>query len=426
MPVTTQSTPQPVTSRAIDADRADERVVFVSDLHLSTSGFGEPTGRPSPAGATDAFTALVERVRSATGPGRPRLVLLGDTLELLDPHFARVGARIPTAESRLRAVAEANPVVFDALRDAIDSGVRVEVVAGNHDAELAFPSVQRSFTEILLSRDATQSIAFHPWIYYVPGVVYAEHGNQYHDLNAFGSPLAPSLIDDPERLDHPVGAFIDASLREARVARTGRSSREPAERIAAAATVTRGLARYVGSVAASRNARARERATRGVKLDRYADEIGLSRASVREIDALSRRGAMAIGLRAAVYVAGRVRRSVGFGARARVGHEVTGYRPEYLYAAAAAIHDILRRRREEVPLYVFGHSHVAERVPLPAAIGNPELLGTGTWTAQGPAAADLPARTGRFPWVEIERRDDGVSGRVRVWDTVAGREAVLA
>lgn len=424
-----EPTPNGVAAREPSRDAPDERFVILSDLHLTESGFGEPTGDPVSPNASEAFAALVEHMRSRTADGtRTRLVLLGDTLELVDPRLSRFGARIPPVGSRLRAIAEANPSVFRALRSAIEGGLELDVVPGNHDAELAFPSVQACFREVVApgAGDTTDAIIFHPWIYYVPGVLYAEHGHQYHDVNAFASPLEPSLADDPEDLDHPIGAYVDASLRDARTARRTRPMRAPAaDGILLAATVVRGLVRYGTSAVAFRNARRRRREERRAILDRYADAIALARPSLRAIDALSRRGVLAVGSRVATYGLEWLRRSIPLGGRSGL-RTSTGYRPEYLYAAAAAIDEILCRRGEEVPMYVFGHSHVVERVAVRTRAGAADLLGTGTWTSQGPGRADLPSRTGRFPWIEIERRADRISSRVCLWDAEFAREEVLA
>ena len=47
-----------------------------------------------------------------------------------------------------------------------------------------------------------------PWFLHIPGVVYAEHGSQYHDLNAFPTLLAPWWTG--AEVEHPIGSLLGA------------------------------------------------------------------------------------------------------------------------------------------------------------------------------------------------------------------------
>ena len=379
------------------------RIVFVSDFHLSEGGWG---AEPDPIGdaAEDAFVALAGSLRESDGaPGpdgsRSRLVLLGDTFELLDGDrlLRRGGGR--SVAGRLHAIAEAHRPVLDALAALVSAGWDLHVVPGNHDMELAFADVQALLRRELFGSEAPNpALSVDPWIHFVPGMVYAEHGSQYHDLNAFTSALSPSLTGDPRSLDHPIGAYLDAA------------SRDPAQRPLALA---RAAAVYGRDALAGRSARAAHASRRSDALAEYAAEVGLSAESVVAIDALSRRGLPAVARRApgvaAGWIAARAARRRGVAAP---------YEPAYLHAAARSIDRILRRSGEAVPCYVFGHSHVAERLPLDpgGAEARAVLVGTGTWTRNGPRGADLPSRRGAYPWVEVARDDDGgVETSVRTW-----------
>jgi hypothetical protein len=72
--------------------------------------------------------------------------------------------------------------------------------------------VQRHLRRLLaraggIAEDAVD-LTVYPWLYYVPGLLYAEHGHQYHDLNSF-----PALVRDDTALSDrpapPLGAAID-------------------------------------------------------------------------------------------------------------------------------------------------------------------------------------------------------------------------
>jgi len=101
-------------------------------------------------------------------------------------------ARRDTSEAatlaKLDRIATGHRRVFASLGEFAASDSRVVVVPGNHDLELIRPSTQARFCELVDEAcgqpGAATRIEFQPWIYYVPGVLYAEHGSQYHDAGA--------------------------------------------------------------------------------------------------------------------------------------------------------------------------------------------------------------------------------------------------
>jgi UDP-2,3-diacylglucosamine pyrophosphatase LpxH len=371
-------------------------LVFVSDLHLTPVGFGMAkdggeTGR--------AFCAFVNDVRSrmdADGDQR-HLVLLGDSLELLHGMAPQIQR---DAAARADAIARGHSELFRTLGAAARGGLALEFVCGNHDAQLAFRSVQERVVERLGTSD---NVAFHPWIYHVPGVAYAEHGSQYHAPNAFGFPLPEA--GDPDRLRHPVGAYVDLEVA-ALGAPDGGSTR--------AATLTasaRAFRRYLADgIQRAPNRR------RGSVEACARDEHLPPRAIQAILDARE-----PLSLQIAIRVAETIRdRAIGR-ARAR-----STYAPTYLHRSAARIDAILRASGAAVPFMVFGHSHVAERVRLRDGVSAATVLGTGTWTKEGPARAALPSRAGRFPFVEISGTPDGASANVATWEGAAMRKEVIA
>ncbi|MGH8963835.1 MAG: hypothetical protein ACRDXB_00665, partial [Actinomycetes bacterium] len=158
---------------------------FVSDLHLD--------GRA--ADVRDVGTRFPGFVRNVViGYDCPfrHLVLLGDIVEV--DGYGNGQAGESTALAQLDQVAARFEEVFASLRACADAGVVVHMVCGNHDGALARPVVWARFRELVLGQSAGQvdgqGLRLHPWFLHVPGLIYAEHGHQHHDLNRI--PLVPS------------------------------------------------------------------------------------------------------------------------------------------------------------------------------------------------------------------------------------------
>jgi UDP-2,3-diacylglucosamine pyrophosphatase LpxH len=203
--------------------------LVVSDLHL-----GEDL-TPCAMEATSRHIDQVERqlvaflryyARRRDG-GRPwRLVIAGDMIDFLAVYLAvddpRVGEGLPHSEEertygfarrrdvsaiKMALVAERHPEFFRALARFAARGNRVEIICGNHDAELYWPEVQVAFREAVAAawRDTAEStrpgapdaetvsgaIGFHPWFFYEPGVAWIEHGHQYDETCSFEYGLYP-------------------------------------------------------------------------------------------------------------------------------------------------------------------------------------------------------------------------------------------
>src|SRR6184192_1412915 len=50
----------------------------------------------------------------------------------------------------------------------------------------------------------------------------------------------------------------------------------------------------------------------------------------------------------------------------------------YLRTAVPVIHGLLHTAKQDVPYYVFGHTHIAERIPLVSTAATPCYLNSGT------------------------------------------------
>lgn len=143
-----------------------------------------------------------------------------------------LGTSWPEAVWKIDRIAEGHPRFFAALSKFIDQGNSVVMMRGNHDVELFWEEVQHRLRELIadaqvlaqkegldeftgrnLSSDQfwvaleNRFIICH-WIYYEPGVVYIEHGNQYEVVDAFEDFLYPVLEDPSSYLRLPPGSFF--------------------------------------------------------------------------------------------------------------------------------------------------------------------------------------------------------------------------
>jgi hypothetical protein len=225
-------------------------------------------------------------------------------------------------------------------------------------------------------------LAFHPWILYVPGVLYAEHGNQYHDINAFTTPLEPWRRDAPDELDLPAGSLVSY-----RTAEDG----PPAgvrRRAATGAVLLRGAVRPRGDATT-------RRAYRDGPLRRLAADLDLPVEALWAIDAATPRG------------------PASFAARLARGATAAGRHPSAAaHRAARAIHRRLRTVERAVPFYAFGHSHVAEYRPLVESVERPAYLNAGTWSSL------VRGRRPQLPaYVEISGGSAAPVGRLMHWSS---------
>ena len=216
------------------------RYLIVSDLHLCDVE-EHPDGWKAYKGSRfvfdDEFAALVDRFAAAGPPDAPRtLVLNGDIVDFdlvtavpdappwpVGPSERRRGldATAEKSEWKLGRVLPHHPVFLAALARFLVAGHRVVLVMGNHDREFHFPEVQQAF-ENAIRRVADErgqtfpaegALRFEPWFYYVPGELYAEHGQQYDHYSSFRNVLAPTIrIGGREHLALPMGNLSNRFL----------------------------------------------------------------------------------------------------------------------------------------------------------------------------------------------------------------------
>jgi hypothetical protein len=326
------------------------RTIIIGDLHRAA-------GPEDPFDADEACIAfLTEQAQRAGRHEQVRLVVLGDLLDFVATPSPRGGpdATEAGALGRLERIAESHGAVLEAFGDVVAAGGTLELVAGNHDVDLVRPAVQARLHE-LLGAPPAHRVHVHPWILHIPGLLYAEHGHQHHDINAFATLLDPFRDDDPEALDLPLGAELAHVL--------GREDVAPWRRRAQFGGV---LARRAVDVGARK--RVREYRTSGLVAE--AERTSLDTRTLAAIDAVTPRSSAAMAARLG-------RRTIGLGRHPSA----------FLHRAAGAIHELLAAQGQAVPFYAFGHSHVAERRPLLPGQLRPMYLNPGTWSRlrRGPA-----------------------------------------
>ena len=446
---------------------AATEIVVLSDLHLS-AGYDETTGaynRNEDFFYDAAFARLLDHLRA-----RPcRLVILGDLFDFLQVELTRPAA--PGAEpdssdaatvAKLDQIARGHPEFFAALSRFVRGGHQLDVVPGNHDVELIRPAVQARFCELL---GVTEGVTFHPWIFYLPGLLYAEHGHQYDETSSFATPLRPYHPDEPGHIDLPLSSyFVEYLFNRIEAIDPFADNVRPVTRyllwalqthpVRVLMTFREHIGLFLGVLSQSRDLTraelaARDRAYHAEVLRPYAAELGLAYDTVAAIDDLAAVPAMTskrrelealllrpiadsvpvLGALAAVYLAVmRTRPSLRsfllflLGVGGLVWREREALRPatehgRTLRRAAERVDALLRRERKAVPFYVFGHSHELEQFPVGRG---GRYMNSGTWTPVVSTAFELLGGRETFSFVHITPGTPPV-GRLMVWNDHAGR-----
>jgi UDP-2,3-diacylglucosamine pyrophosphatase LpxH len=111
---------------------------------------------------------------------------------------------------KLDRIAEGHSVFFRALGQFANSGNELFILSGNHDIELFWQRVQERLCQLLgdVAGTAPVQITFLPWIYYEPGLLYLEHGQQYEGANAFENILQPTVPGNEQLIEFPPGSML--------------------------------------------------------------------------------------------------------------------------------------------------------------------------------------------------------------------------
>ncbi|MET0915051.1 MAG: hypothetical protein ABWY81_02510 [Jiangellaceae bacterium] len=337
---------------------------LLSDLHLGASD-EDPR---HPGSTLPEF--LHREVLAASGP-QQHVAFVGDTFEL-------VGLTEDESLARLESILARHSDTFQALKVCAARGVQLHFVCGNHDVELARPSVAAHLS-LLLSPDEPTRVRVHPWFLHVPQVLVAEHGHQHHALHRTPEVLRAG-VSGTDELELPPLAAWNADPSASRLSRAG---------------------------AVARACLASERAERRVRGPGYDEllqtesaRLALDGVAVRDLARLSRfRTVSALPVAATRMVLAAVGRR-GAGAQAP--------------AAAGRFARTLEAHGSGVAWYVSGHTHRALESALEAC--STRYVNTGTWCSdvrgRGPDQSDRRA----FPYAMVDvARDGTTSGGLRYW-----------
>lgn len=365
-------------------------LVFVSDLHLGAARRGGQW-------YDEAFARFADHLCSRRPPDS--VVLLGDVFDFLETVVSTMSRRAQRAHpdalasAKLDQLAAEHPGVFDALSRLLDHGVGVDVMVGNHDLELVQMATQSRLRRLLGADRSSSSqgkLRFRPWFLYVPGVVYAAHGHQLHDINAVDDPLGPTRGG---RTRLPLASHLPNPHRS-----LGHNLRKVAALTAATAS----------AISPARSGR-RKRYRQDVVIP-DAGSLGVPAqvaASLYDLEIAS-----VAGITGRLLKAARQRQPAVAGSRTGQG--------DYMHRGARRVHDVLARTGLDVPFYVFGHTHVAETFPLLDPLG-PRYLNTGTWSPFRRGCSAEPQLT----FVRVSRGLDAPEGVLLRWDEALGREEVV-
>lgn len=342
----------------------------MSDLHLGS----EVTDSRGVGTAVPRF--LGELVLPDPRPER-HLVLLGDTAELDGGDHATRGR--PSAIQQLDDVVGRFPDIFDALARCLRAGVTLHVVQGNHDVAFGYAAVRERLREHLGAPSTSGTagpgaLRFHRWLLYVPGLMYAEHGNQHHQLNRFPLMLRPGAGGGEAPPRTPLAAW----------GAQGVSRRQRAGRL---------LSAFAAAAVAERHA---------------------AEAGYRE---LVREEGVATGLpetvAGRVYDVSRFRPVPAVLSSFRGLARATGLgrRDGYLRSAAARVDDALTSVAQRPNCYIFGHTHQAALSPM--ARPGAYYVNCGTWSARVPGGQGDD--TEDFPYVVVEHDGHLTHARLERW-----------
>jgi UDP-2,3-diacylglucosamine pyrophosphatase LpxH len=108
----------------------------------------------------------------------------------------------------MQRVFDGHPAVFRALREFLNRGHVVRILAGNHDVDLYWPQVQQMVREQIHGN--TPCYAFVEDGYIFENGIYIEHGHQYSFDNSFEHWPRPILLglDGVARLERPWGTYF--------------------------------------------------------------------------------------------------------------------------------------------------------------------------------------------------------------------------
>jgi hypothetical protein len=399
--------------------------VIVSDLHLSAAG------RPGYFDQDSAFAGFLARLQLDASSTTIRLILLGDTFDF--PSVPSLNGHLRDHDAdlvdRLNRILESHGEFVQALRDFAGSGNRLHFLPGNHDLALMRPAVQDALTAVLGEIPAG-NLAFHPWNLFIPDVLYAEHGNQYHDINSFPEWLKAEVLPLHE-VKAPIGLKLDEFIQVLSGKNSGAANGQPAS----ANTVIRGQLRHpltlvrtfpvllafglgAGLEALAVNSPTRNWSRRNYRtacLVSAPERMNLPSGVLIEIDRLAERNGRAW--------PARLRRSAlrTLRARGKRGSVNTGgivsvamteaQRRDHFRDMGSSIADTLTKAGIPVPVYAFGHTHIIDRWQS----SQRTVVNAGSWLVTSQPSENIPTSLS-FIQVDVDPADGQPQVALRTWN----------
>ena len=211
--------------------------VLLSDVHLTEvapSATVDWWSYKRPDASQDAtlndFMAHLDAQRPRAYEGTV-LIFNGDTFDFDSvfthpesdgPQPQGLPATEPWSVFKMRRLLDDHAAFVSGLAGFLARGNQVVFVMGNHDRELAFESVQAVLVGALVAQSppgegarVASAVQFEPWFTYVPGVFYAEHGQQYDATCSYRDVLAPLAPPDRKRdaeLESSLGSVLGRRL----------------------------------------------------------------------------------------------------------------------------------------------------------------------------------------------------------------------
>lgn len=476
----------------MNSQRTSEfNIVVISDVHLGEDLKASFRGERSPDLdlLERELVSFLNHYTFVRRDGRPwRLVANGDLVDFLgvsllpqderwtaqgaddaishDDAMYGLGRRPRVARAQMVAVAERHPSVFRALARFLAVGHRLEIVAGNHDAEFQWPAVQEAFVDALCraldevkqsqrgvtadAADIRERVGFHPWFFYQPGVAWIEHGHLYDENCSMEFALAPANPHNGElipNVDTAASRYVANHIRGAEhenwsafgylrwagslgMRGTFRLARGYYAFSAALLSVWRSRSRRPDDVEALRQRHL-------VRLRNLCQTLGLSEDTLDAVHELRRRPVFTnLGKLLGVLMIDKLMLAMVCAAALFVGLTAMSAAWALIFAGAigggayAATAFMTRKRNVDptVPLMlvperirrhvdvryiVFGHTHEAVNQPLETGGA---YLNTGTWYP-----SEHPGLLRAFTHVVIECGTRGPSARLCQWRDGASR-----
>ncbi|MGA9121079.1 MAG: metallophosphoesterase [Bacteroidota bacterium] len=196
-----------------------QRYLVVSDLHM-TSGKDPHSGVWAPTEDFFWDEEFRDFLAHYSAGGDTTLIINGDLFDFLKvlvfPTPTELTAYgIPEADVnrayglrcsesagvfQIDKIVDGHPLFFRALVDFLLAGNRAIILKGNHDIQLFWGAVrERVYARLegmvpaAKKKTIRKALEFLPWCYYVPGLLYVEHGNQYEYTTSFRNFLNPEL-----------------------------------------------------------------------------------------------------------------------------------------------------------------------------------------------------------------------------------------